>query len=234
MRRLWVLLSACLISASPHAQEAGSISSSVLSRCVGKAGGYIRQGDPAFVTIALDGRPWMTVERTEAAVGTQPISTTVTGTGWRQRRGGTAVYFRFTCVLDEQGQAVMFHAGSLLRDLGDRLPPSIVVDGTASFAADAPLPRGLELQVQLLDLSQPPTAGVLAEQVVRTGWHVPVAFALRLPRDTSLDDRNLVITARVVQGHQTVFELEEQRPLSIGDLHKSIILTLTKPKTADR
>lgn len=127
----------------------------------------------------------------------------------------------------------MFHASSLLRDLGDRLPPSIVVDGAASFAADAPLPRGVELQVQLLDLSQPPAARVLAEQVVRAGWHVPVAFALRLPRDTSLDDRKLVITARVVQGHQTLFELEE-RPLIIGDLHKSIILTLTKPQTAGR
>jgi uncharacterized lipoprotein YbaY len=127
----------------------------------------------------------------------------------------------------------MFHASSLLRDLGDRSPPSIIVDGAASFAADAPLPRGVELQVQLLDLSQPPAARVLAEQVVRTGWHVPVAFALRLPQDTSLDGRNLVISARV-QGHQTVFELEEQRPLIIGDLHKSIILALTKPKTADR
>lgn len=233
MRSLWVLLSACLISASLHAQEASSISSSVLSRCAGHAGGYIRQGDPAFVTIALDGRPWLRVERTEAAVGTQPISTTVTGTGWRQRRDGTSVHFRFTCVLDEQGQAVMFHASSLLRDLGDRLPPSIVVDGAASFAADPPLPRGVELQVQLLDLSQPPAARVLAEQMVRTGWHVPVAFALRLPRDTSLDDRKLVITARVVQGHRTLFELEE-RPLTVGDLHKSIILTLTKPQTAGR
>lgn len=128
----------------------------------------------------------------------------------------------------------MFHASSLLRNLGDRLPPSIIVDGSATFAANAPLPRGVELQVQLLDLLQPPTARVLAEQVVRTGWHVPVAFSLRLPGDTSLDDRNLVISARVVQGHQTLFELEEQRPLIAGDLHRSIILTLTKPKIADR
>lgn len=128
----------------------------------------------------------------------------------------------------------MFHASSLLRDLGDRLPPSIIVDGAATFAANAPLPRGVELQVQLLDLLQPPTAQLLAEQVVRTGWHVPVAFALRLPRDTSLDDRNLVISARVVQGRQTLFELEKQLPLIAGDLHRSIILTLTKPKTADR
>lgn len=208
--------------------------SSVLSRCAGKAGSYVRQGDPAFVTIALDGQPWMTVERTEAAVGAQPISTTVTGTGWRQRRDGTSVHFRFTCVLDQQGRALMFHVSSLLRDLGDRLPPSIIVDGVATFAANAPLPRGVELQVQLLDLLQPPTAQLLAEQVVRIGWLVPVPFALRLPRDTSLDDRNLVISARVVQGRQTLFELEKQLPLIASDLHRSIILTLTKPKTADR
>lgn len=234
MRIFWMLLSACLTSASLHAQEASSISPSVLSRCAGKAGSYIRQGDPAFVAIALDGRPWMTVERTDAAVGNQPISTTVTGTGRRQRRDGTWVHFRFTCVLDERGQAVMFHASSLLRDLGDRLPPSIVVEGTATFAAAAPLPRGVELQVQLLDPSQPPTARILAEQMVRSGWHVPIAFALRLPKDTSLDDRNLKISARVMHAHQTLFELKEQRFLTADDLHKLIALTLTRPKDLDR
>jgi hypothetical protein len=227
MRIVWVLLSACLSSASLHAQEAGGISSSVLSRCAGKAGGEVRQGDPAFVALGLDGRPWMTVERTESAVGSQPISTTVTGTGWRQRRGGTSVHFRFTCVLDERGQAVMFHASSLLRALGDRLPPSIVIDGAATFAMEAPLPRGVELQVQLLDPSQPPTARILAEQVVRSGWIAPIAFALRLPTDTALGDRTVTISARVVQAHQTLFE--GQRVLTAGDLHRFVDLRLAKP-----
>jgi hypothetical protein len=70
----------------------------------------MRLGDPAFVSIALDGQPWMTTEQTKEIVGTMAVSTTVTGTGWSQRRDGTSVYFRFTCVLDERGQAVMFHA----------------------------------------------------------------------------------------------------------------------------
>jgi hypothetical protein len=144
MRVLCLLLSACLIAGSAHAQEPDGISSPMLSRCAGKAGHDVRQGDPAFVTIALDGRPWMTIERTETAVGTQAISTTVTGTGWRQRPDGTSDSFRFTCALDERGQAVMFHASSLLHDLGDRLPPSIVVDGAATYSEKAPLPRGVE------------------------------------------------------------------------------------------
>lgn len=236
MRTPWILLllSACLSSASLHAQEAGNISSLVLSRCAGKAGGDVRQGDPAFVTIALDGRPWMTVERTEVAVGSQPISTTVTGTGWRQRRDGTAVNFRFTCVLDEQGRAVMFHAGNLLHDLGDRLPPSIVVEGAATFTTDTPLPRGVELQVQLVDAAQPPAVRIIAEQVVRSGWLVPMAFALRLPKDTLPADGNLAIIARVVHARRTLFELEEPRPLTAGDLHKPIHLRLARPTDVGR
>jgi uncharacterized lipoprotein YbaY len=205
----------------------------MLSRCVGKAGGEAREGDPAFLTVALDGRPWMAIERTETAVGSQPISTTVTGTGWRQRRDGTSVSFRFTCVLDGEGQAMMFHASSLLRDLGDRLPPSIIVNGTAAYPDKAPLPRGVELQVQLLDASQQP-ARILAEQVVRSGWHVPIDFGLRLPTETSLSGRKLSISARLVLAHQTLFELAEPRVLAPGDLQKVVTLTLAKASSSDR
>ena len=63
-------------------------------------------------------------------------------------------------------------------------------------------PRGLELRVQLLDISKPSNAEVLAEQVVRTGWHVPIPFFLRLPKDTSFEGRKLVIGARMVLAHQ--------------------------------
>lgn len=231
MRLLAILLGLSMPLAA-HAQEAGGISPS-LSRCAGKAGGSLREGDPAFVTIALDGEPWITIERTEATVGTQPIATTLTGTGWQRRRDGTSAHFRFTCVLDDRGQAVLFHPSSLLRELGDRLPPAIVVDGNASIARNARLPRGAELQVQLLDRSQPPGTMVLAEQVVRSGWHVPIAFALRLPKDAVRGDR-LEMTARIVHAHQTLFELKEPRTLDEKDLQTFIALTLTEAKPSGR
>ena len=234
MRTLALLLLAWVMTGSAHAQMAGEISSGLLSRCAGKAGGEVRQGDPAFVTIALDGRPWMAIERTESTVGIQPISTTVTGTGWRQRRDGTVAYFRFTCALDERGQAVLFHASTLLHDLGDRLPPAILVEGAATYSDSAPLPKGIELQVQLVDPSQPLPSRILAEQVVRSGWLVPIPFSLRLSKETSLADRNLLISARVVLARQTLFELSEPRPLAASDLSKFLTLTLTKAKITER
>lgn len=230
MRMLGLLLLASLASVPAHAPRAEGSSFSLLSRCAGKAGGETRSGDPAFVTIALDGQPWMTTEPTPEVVGPLAISTTVTGTGWSQRRGGTSVYFRFTCALDERGQAVLFHASALLHDLGDRLPPAIVVDGSASFGEKASLPRGVELQVQLIDPSQPPGSRIIAEQVVRSGWLVPIPFSLRLPKNAALTDRRFMITARIVLAHQTLFELSEQ--LSASDLSKFLALTL--PKVSNR
>lgn len=231
----WAVLMACSATGPAYAQAGDEVLPPMLSRCAGKAGGDARHGDPAFVMVALDGRPWMTIERTEATVGTQPISTTVTGTGWRQRRDGTAFPFRFTCVLDGEGQAVMFHASSLLRDLGDRLPPSIVVNGTATYADNTPLPKGVELQVQLLDASQHP-ARVLAEQVVRSGWRLPIVFALRVPTEVSSGDadRRLSLSARLVLAHRTLFELVEARTLRPVDLHGPVTLTLVRASAADR
>jgi hypothetical protein len=77
-------------------------------------------GDPAFVTIALDGQPWMTTEQTREVVGAAAISITVTGTGWSQRRDGTSVHFRFTCALDERGQALLFHLTLTNTKVSDR------------------------------------------------------------------------------------------------------------------
>lgn len=233
MRTVTLLLLTWLMAGSAHAQVTDGVSSAPLSRCAGKAGADIRHGDPAFVTIALDGRPWMTIERTEAAVGAQPISATITGTGWRQRKDGTSVYFRFTCALDERGQAVLFHASTLLHDLGDRLPPAFILEGAASYPDRTPLPRGVELQVQLIDPSQPPESRILAEQVVRSGWYAAFPFSLRLPKETSFADRNLSISARMVLEHQTLFELDE-RPLAATDLSKFLTLTLTKAKVSGR
>lgn len=228
MRILGLILLASLASFSTHTLRAEGLSSSLLSRCAGKAGGETRLGDPAFVTIALDGQPWMTTEPTPEVIGPMAISTTVTGSGWSRRRDGTSVYFRFTCTLDERGQAVLFHASALLHDLGDRLPPAIVVDGSASFGEKAPLPRGVELQVQLIDPLQPPGSRIVAEQVVRTGWLVPIPFSLRLPKNTALADRRFLISARIVLAHQMLFELSEQPLLRASELPKFLALTLSK------
>lgn len=234
MRMLGLVLLASLAAYSAHAQGNEGISSTLLSRCVGKAGSETRLGDPAFVTIALDGQPWMTTEETREVVGATAISTTVTGIGWSQRRDGTSVHFRFTCALDERGQALLFHASALLHDLGDRLPPAIVVDGSAAFGVKGPVPRGAELQVQLIDPLLPPGSRIVAEQVVRSGWLVPIPFSLRLPKSTALTDRRFLISARIVLAHQTLFELDDHPFLSASDLSKFIPLTLTKAKASDR
>jgi uncharacterized lipoprotein YbaY len=222
---IWLL--AGLVAASAQAQEASAVSSAALSRCAGKAGMDIRKGDPAFVTVAFDGAPWLAVERTEQAVASRKVAATLTGTGWLRRRDGTSVPLRFTCLLDPEGQAVVVHLRALLRNLGDELPPSIVVEGAASYLEKQPLPRGVELQVKLLDVAKSPDE-VLAEQVVRSGWQVPIPFALRLPRDTAFEGRRLTITARFVLARQPLFQLKEQRPLQLADLHKFVILTLDK------
>lgn len=219
--------------APAHGQDAGGVSSPALSRCAGRVGLDMRQSDAAFGVIALDGMPWLTIERTEESIGTQPISTTVTGTGEYRRRNGTSVPFRFTCVLDAGGQALMFHPTALIRRLGDALPPSIVVEGRATYAEKTALPRGAELRVQILDVAKSP-AEILAEQVVRSGWQVPIPFALRLPRETSFEGRRLAIAARMVLAHQALFELREPLPVVGTDFLKPIELVLDKAEAPKR
>ncbi|MDP3162275.1 MAG: YbaY family lipoprotein [Reyranella sp.] len=219
--------------APAHGQEAGGVSSPALSRCAGRVGIDMRQADAAFGVVALDGMPWLTIERTEESVGTQPISTTITGTGDYRRRNGTSVPFRFTCVLDAQGQALMFHASPLIRQLGDALPPAIVVEGTASYRERMALPRGAELRVQILDVAKSP-AEILAEQVVRSGWQVPIPFALRLPKETSFEGRRLALAARLVLAHQVLFELREPLPVVGTDFLKPIELVLDKAQVTNR
>lgn len=221
------------IAVPVFAQDIGGLSSSALSRCAGRVGIDMRQSDAAFGIIALDGMPWITIERTEESVGSQPISTTVTGTGERRRRNGTSVPFRFTCVLDARGEALMFHATPLIRQLGDVLPPSIVVNGVAIYTEKTTLPRGVELRVQLLDVAKSP-AEILAEQVVRSGWQVPIPFALRLPKETSFEGRKLAIAARLVLAHQALFELKAPLPVVGTDFLKPIELVLDKAEPAKR
>ena len=133
LQKLLTALLACAL-ASPALARDGGISSLAISRCAGKVGVDTRQSDAAFGLIAIDGIPWVTIERTEQSVGTQPITTTVTGLGALHRRNGTSVPFRFTCVLDAKGQALMFHATHLMRKLGDALPPATFVVGSATYA----------------------------------------------------------------------------------------------------
>jgi len=219
--------------APAFAQDVGGVSSATLSRCAGRVGIDTRQADAAFGIIALDGMPWITIERTEESVGTQPISTTVTGIGAYRRRNGTSVPFRFTCVLDAQGQALMFHASPLMRRLGDVLPPAITIEGTATYAGKTALPRGVELRVQLLDVEKSP-AEILTEQVVRSGWQVPMPFTLRLPKETSFEGRRLAIAARLVLAHQVLFELREPLPVVGTDFLKPIELVLDKAQVTNR
>lgn len=234
MRFLSTLLLAGSVAVPALAQDLDGISSSVISRCAGKVGTDTRQSDAAFGIIALDGVPWLTVERTEGMVGTQPIVTTVTGTGLQQRRNGTIVPFRFTCVLDAKGQPLMFHASRLMARLGDELPPSIIIGGSATYLEKTTLPKGVELRVQLLDIEKSTHGELLAEQVVRSGWQVPIPFALRLPKDTSISGRKLAMTAQMVLAHQTLFQLKEPRAIVIDNARLPIELTLDKVEATKR
>ena len=234
LHKLSPILLACSLAAPALAEDANGISSAMISRCAGKIGVDTRQVDAAYGRIELDGIPWLAIERTEELVGTQPIKTTVTGTGAQYRRNGTSVPFRFTCVLDASGEALMFHASDLMNKLGDELPPAIVVEGSAAYPEKMPLPRGAELRVQLLDLSKSPAGEIMAEQVVRSGWQVPIPFALRLPKNTTLEGRKLAITARLVLAHQALFQLGEPRPLDVAALHRPIELLLDKVGTTRR
>jgi hypothetical protein len=141
LHKLSPILLACTLAAPVLAQDDGGISSAMISRCAGKIGVETRQADAAYGLIALDGIPWLAIERTEESVGTQPIKTTVTGTGAQHRRNGTSVPFRFTCVLDANG-SLMFHASDLVIKLGDELAPAIVVEGSAAYPEKMLLPRG--------------------------------------------------------------------------------------------
>lgn len=224
MRHILPAVTAIVLAAPALAQDPAGISSSAISRCAGKAGMDTRRSDPAFGIVMLDGMPWTTVERAEEILGAPIIDTTVTGTGARHRRDGTSVMFRFTCGLDAKGQALMFHARQLVPGQNDRATTAVA--GSAAISRGMALPRGAELRVQLLDIGKSPTDNILTEQVVRSGWKVPIPFVLHLPKDTPLEGRKLVVAARLVVGHQTLFQLAVPHVLAGEDLHKPIELLL--------
>lgn len=81
-----------------------------------------------------------------------------------------------------------------------------------------------------MDIGKSPAGNILTEQVVRSGWKVPIPFALHLPNDMPLEGRKLVVTARLVVGHQTLFQLAEPYVIASEDLHKPIELVLDQVK----
>jgi uncharacterized lipoprotein YbaY len=233
MRHILPAIAAIVLAAPALAQDPGGISSSAISRCAGKVGMDTRQSDPAFGIIMLDGMPWTTIERIEVKPGTRMIATTLVGSGARRRRDGTLVTFRFTCELDTKGQALMFHASRLLPGPGETSALATVMAGSAAYTPGVALPHGAELRVQLLDatIQSPAVDGpiepvILTEQVVRSGWQAPIPFALHVPRHTPLEGRKLVVTARLVLRHQSLFQLAEPHVMTVEDLHRPLELVL--------
>ena len=227
MRHILSAIAAIVFAAPAMAQDPAGISSSAISHCAGKVGMDTRRSDPAFGIIVLDGMPWTTIERTEEA------ATTVIGTGAYRRRNGTVVAFRFTCELDTEGQALMFHASQVLPGSSEASEPATVVAGSAAYAGKMALPHGAELRVQLLDaagqspaVDRPTEPVILAEQVVRSGWEVPIPFALHLPKQPALEGRKLLVTAQLVVRHQSLFQLTEPHAMTVEDLHKPLELVL--------
>ena len=128
----------------------------------------------------------------------------------------------------------MFHASRLMRNLGDALPPATVVAGSVTYPDKMMLPRGVELRVQLLDLAKSSADRIVAEQVVRSGWQVPIPFELLLPKDWPLEDRKLALAARLVLAHQTLFQLREPRTVTDTELRKPVELVLEKAEATKR
>lgn len=199
-------------------RDDGGLSLTALSRCAGIAGSEVRQADPAFGLLMLDGSPWVTAQRNHDTV-------LLAGTGTLRRRDGTNVPFRFSCLLNEKGQALVFRISLAEPDSANPLPPSRLLTGRAALDTKDPLPHGAELRLQLFDIAKDPAGELLTEQVARSGWETPIPFALRLPADTDLAGRKLALAARVTLARRTVFAMNP-RTLAPEELARPLALTL--------
>jgi uncharacterized lipoprotein YbaY len=206
--------------------DSTGISTPLLSRCAGKFGATLREGDQAFPLMSLDGVPWMKIEHAARQVDGLQVADTVTGTGARLRRRGQVVYFRFTCLLDGKGEALSFAMVDLLPEKKEVLPPALGVRGTAFHQLRTALPRGAELRVQMLDVSRVASGEVLAEVVVRSAWLEPLPFVLRLPPETKLDNRRLLVAARLAVGSRTLLATDGGQPVTAADLQQPLRLKL--------
>lgn len=215
-----VSIGAGAASVTAHKAETDSagISTVALSRCAGIAGIEVREADAAFGQVMLDGAPWLSAQHNHR-------SAVLSGTGMLRRRNGTTVPFRFFCALDDGGHANMFRI--IPEGMGEGLPRSRVISGVAvPSGLKAPLARGTELRVQLLDTKKDPNGEVLAEQVVRSGWEVPIPFALRVPADANLADRQLVVSARIVLARSVIYRMKDARVLTPEELARPVRLDL--------
>ncbi len=207
-------------------RDQGGISTPLLSRCAGKFGADLREGDQAFPGFTLLGAPWLNVANVEQTLDGAKISTIVSGIGGRNRRRGEVVALRFRCLIDDKGVAVRFEDAELLPSGRDQLPPAMTIRGVASYPKTQLAP-GSELRLQLVDQD-----GLLTEAVVRSSWVNPIPFALRLPPDMNLTGRKLAIQARLSLGATTLFRLQAPVPLVSDHLQQPINLTLV-PVTPD-
>jgi uncharacterized lipoprotein YbaY len=206
------------ITAHKAEVDPGGISTAALSRCAGLAGGEMREADAAFGELMLDGVPWLFAQQNHQAI-------VLSSTGTLRRRNGTTVPFRFLCALDDAGHANMFRVISA--GVEEVLPPSRSIKGVAVPAGlEMPLARGVELRVQLLDVTKEPKGELLAEQIVRSGWQIPIPFALRVPADAVLDGRQLAIAARIVLARETLYRMERPRALTPEELPRPLTLEL--------
>jgi hypothetical protein len=221
------VLSFCFARPAAAQDPGGGLSSPEISRCAGKFGAILRGADQAFPVFSLDGVPWINIKSSDKTVaGGARIATTVTGTGSRQRRRGQVVMFRFTCLLDDAGEAVVFNWSDLLPERHEALPPAIVVRGMASYQTKMSLPRGAELRVQLLDIATNPAGEILGEVAVRSGWEQAIPFALRVPMETKLEGRKLVVVSRLVLGGSDLYKPKIPLAVSADDLRRPLALVL--------
>jgi uncharacterized lipoprotein YbaY len=213
------------VAGQPVLENQGGISSPLLSRCAGKFGAELRAGDEAFPLMGLVGTPWMNVEKTNQTVNGAHVVAIVTGIGGHNRRRGEVVPLHYRCLIDDKGDAVAFSWADLLPERGQFLPPAMLLHGTAFYEPRIQLPAGAELRVQLFDrASTPPT--LITESVVRSSWVEPIPYVLRMPHDIKLQDRKLVIEARLSEGSAVLYRLVQPHALSSDQLQGPIDLTL--------
>jgi uncharacterized lipoprotein YbaY len=136
------------------------------------------------------------------------------------------VSFRYTCLIDGNGEAVAFNSTDLLPEERQAAPSGTILRGNAFYRPRIRLPRGAELRVQLLDATRSPAGEVLTEAVVRSSWVEPMPFGLRLPPDIKFDGRKLVVDARLAVGSATLYRLKQRHTIAAGELQKSITLML--------
>ena len=66
---------------------------------------------------------------------------------------------------------------------------------------------------------------------MRSGWQVPIPFALRLPATFSTEGRKLILTARLIAAHQVQYRLSAPLALTDREILAPVVLTLERPES---